>query len=95
MILIGEHITLNTVIGIIIILIGSVITFVGNQIETKKFRNESLNSFKEDDLLVKLVIMRHGQSLANKNNIFTGWNDVPLTAEGELQAHLAGKKIIR
>ncbi|MCK8607631.1 2,3-diphosphoglycerate-dependent phosphoglycerate mutase [Apilactobacillus ozensis] len=43
--------------------------------------------------MVKLVIMRHGQSLANKNNIFTGWNDVPLTAEGELQAHLAGKKL--
>ncbi|MCK8625004.1 DMT family transporter [Apilactobacillus xinyiensis] len=35
MILIGEHITLNTIIGIIIILIGSVITFAGNQIETK------------------------------------------------------------
>ncbi|MCL0319099.1 2,3-bisphosphoglycerate-dependent phosphoglycerate mutase [Apilactobacillus xinyiensis] len=43
--------------------------------------------------MVKLVIMRHGQSLANKNNIFTGWNDVPLTNTGEEQAHLAGQKL--
>lgn len=40
-----------------------------------------------------LVIMRHGESEANRDKIFTGWNDVPLTAKGIEQAHYAGKLI--
>ena len=31
----------------------------------------------------RLVLVRHGQSLWNLQNRFTGWVDVPLTAEGE------------
>ncbi|MHA8137881.1 2,3-bisphosphoglycerate-dependent phosphoglycerate mutase [Lactobacillaceae bacterium Scapto_B20] len=42
-----------------------------------------------------LTIMRHGESLANAKNIFTGWNDVPLTTNGITQAHEAGQKIAR
>ncbi|HIW70566.1 MAG TPA: histidine phosphatase family protein, partial [Candidatus Limosilactobacillus merdipullorum] len=30
--------------------------------------------------MATLVIVRHGQSRANLDNIFTGWTDVPLTA---------------
>ncbi|KGO31598.1 hypothetical protein Q757_06255 [Oenococcus alcoholitolerans] len=41
----------------------------------------------------KLVLIRHGQSTANRDNIFTGWSDAPLTKEGLNQAHQAGKKI--
>lgn len=41
--------------------------------------------------MVKLVIMRHGESEANRDNIFTGWTDVPLTETGIKQAHDAGK----
>ncbi|WP_056973941.1 2,3-bisphosphoglycerate-dependent phosphoglycerate mutase, partial [Secundilactobacillus malefermentans] len=41
--------------------------------------------------MVKLVIMRHGESEANRDNIFTGWTDVPLTQKGIEQAHAAGK----
>ncbi|KPN79939.1 2,3-bisphosphoglycerate-dependent phosphoglycerate mutase [Apilactobacillus zhangqiuensis] len=40
-----------------------------------------------------LVIMRHGQSVANEKNVFTGWSDVSLTEKGIQQAHDAGKKI--
>lgn len=40
-----------------------------------------------------LVIMRHGESQANRDNIFTGWSDVPLTNQGISQAHQAGKII--
>ncbi|UQS85030.1 2,3-bisphosphoglycerate-dependent phosphoglycerate mutase [Apilactobacillus apisilvae] len=40
-----------------------------------------------------LVLMRHGESQANRDNIFTGWNDVPLTNKGIEQAHKAGKFI--
>jgi 2,3-bisphosphoglycerate-dependent phosphoglycerate mutase len=38
----------------------------------------------------KLVLVRHGQSLWNLENRFTGWIDVPLTAQGEDEARRAG-----
>lgn len=41
--------------------------------------------------MVKLVLIRHGQSIANKENVYTGWNDAPLTKLGERQALDAGK----
>ena len=34
----------------------------------------------------KLVLLRHGQSIWNKENRFTGWADVGLTKEGEQEA---------
>jgi len=42
---------------------------------------------------VKLVIVRHGQSQWNLENRFTGWADVPLTAQGFEEAKNAGQKI--
>jgi 2,3-bisphosphoglycerate-dependent phosphoglycerate mutase len=41
----------------------------------------------------KLVLIRHGQSLWNQENRFTGWVDVPLTAQGEQEATKAGEKL--
>jgi 2,3-bisphosphoglycerate-dependent phosphoglycerate mutase len=41
----------------------------------------------------KLVLVRHGQSLWNLENRFTGWVDVPLTAVGEDEARRAGEKL--
>src|SRR5690349_3015583 len=38
-----------------------------------------------------LVMVRHGQSQWNLENRFTGWVDIPLTAEGEAEAHRAGE----
>tara|TARA_B100000029_G_scaffold493697_1_gene556513 strand:+ start:430 stop:1143 length:714 start_codon:yes stop_codon:yes gene_type:complete len=40
-----------------------------------------------------LIAIRHGQSLWNKARRFTGWADVDLTKQGELEAKLAGKLI--
>lgn len=37
-----------------------------------------------------LAIVRHGQSLWNRENRFTGWVDVPLTDVGESEARSAG-----
>ncbi len=37
-----------------------------------------------------LVILRHGQSTWNLENLFTGWHDVPLTPFGEHEAASAG-----
>lgn len=41
----------------------------------------------------KLVLVRHGQSLWNKQNLFSGWTDVDLTSQGVEDAHLMGKKL--
>ena len=42
-----------------------------------------------------LVLIRHGESQANHDNIFTGWTDSPLTPLGVKQAHRAGRKLKR
>lgn len=38
-----------------------------------------------------LVLLRHGQSTWNLENLFTGWTDVPLTDQGEAEATEAGR----
>jgi 2,3-bisphosphoglycerate-dependent phosphoglycerate mutase len=40
-----------------------------------------------------LALVRHGQSLWNLENRFTGWVDVPLTAKGEDEARRAGERL--
>ncbi|WP_353662877.1 2,3-diphosphoglycerate-dependent phosphoglycerate mutase [Hydrogenimonas sp. SS33] len=39
----------------------------------------------------KLILLRHGQSLYNKENLFTGWTDIDLSEEGRAEAAEAGK----
>jgi 2,3-bisphosphoglycerate-dependent phosphoglycerate mutase len=41
----------------------------------------------------QLVIIRHGQSQWNLENRFTGWVDVPLSAQGIEEAKAAGEKL--
>jgi len=41
--------------------------------------------------MFKLVIIRHGESVWNEKNIFTGWIDAPLSEKGIKQAKKAGK----
>ena len=43
--------------------------------------------------MIKLVLVRHGQSLWNLENRFTGWMDVDLSEKGKEEAHNAGKKL--
>jgi len=38
-----------------------------------------------------LILLRHGQSEWNDLNLFTGWTDVDLTAQGEAEARIAGE----
>jgi len=40
---------------------------------------------------VKLVLLRHGESIWNKENKFTGWTDVDLSAKGIEEAKESGK----
>jgi len=40
-----------------------------------------------------LILLRHGESMWNKKNLFTGWVDVPLSPKGIEEALNAGKSI--
>ena len=40
-----------------------------------------------------MVLLRHGQSVWNAENKFTGWTDIDLSLRGEEEAKLAGKKL--
>lgn len=42
---------------------------------------------------VNLILVRHGQSMWNLKNLFTGWVDVPLSEQGVQEALSAGKQI--
>ncbi|MGP1369346.1 MAG: 2,3-diphosphoglycerate-dependent phosphoglycerate mutase [Treponema sp.] len=41
--------------------------------------------------MIKLVLVRHGESEWNKKNLFTGWTDVDLSEKGHEEAIQAGK----
>jgi 2,3-bisphosphoglycerate-dependent phosphoglycerate mutase len=41
----------------------------------------------------RLVLLRHGQSDWNQKNLFTGWTDVDLTAQGREEARQAGRTL--
>lgn len=43
----------------------------------------------------KLVLLRHGQSIWNQDNRFTGWHDVDLTDKGREEARAAGQLMHR
>ncbi len=42
-------------------------------------------------MMMKLVLVRHGESEWNKKNLFTGWTDVDLSEKGHEEARQAGK----
>lgn len=44
--------------------------------------------------MAKLILMRHGKSLWNQLNLFTGWVDIPLSEEG-IQEALDGGLLIK
>ena len=41
--------------------------------------------------MIKLVLLRHGESSWNRENRFTGWTDVDLSETGVAEAHDAGR----
>ena len=43
--------------------------------------------------MAKLVLIRHGESVWNKKNVFTGWVDVPLSSNGVVEAINAGEQL--
>ena len=43
----------------------------------------------------KLILIRHGQSVWNVENLFTGWHDVDLSNQGRQEAAQAGRELQR
>jgi 2,3-bisphosphoglycerate-dependent phosphoglycerate mutase len=43
----------------------------------------------------KVVLLRHGESVWNKENLFTGWTDVDLSEKGRQEANEAGQVLKR
>ncbi len=43
----------------------------------------------------KLILVRHGQSTWNVDNLFTGWTDVDLSPQGLEEARAAGQELLR
>lgn len=43
--------------------------------------------------MAKLILLRHGESVWNKKNVFTGWVDVPLSPNGITEAIKAGEQL--
>jgi 2,3-bisphosphoglycerate-dependent phosphoglycerate mutase len=41
--------------------------------------------------MTKIVLLRHGESVWNKENLFTGWTDVDLSEQGRGEARRAGE----
>src|ERR1700753_2399153 len=42
----------------------------------------------------KLILVRHGQSIWNVENLFTGWYDVDLSDQGRWEAAQAGRELL-
>lgn len=47
--------------------------------------------FNKKEPVLELVVLRHGESVWNQENRFTGWEDVDLSAQGEEEARRAGR----
>jgi 2,3-bisphosphoglycerate-dependent phosphoglycerate mutase len=43
--------------------------------------------------MTRLVLLRHGESIWNRENLFTGWTDVDLSDQGKAEAEQAGKQL--
>src|SRR6185312_575990 len=43
----------------------------------------------------KLILVRHGQSIWNVENLFTGWHDVDLSDQGRKEAAQAGRELLQ
>jgi len=66
-------------------------------INTKKVPQQSHHLFTSlnSSTPYNLCFLRHGQSTWNRDNVFIGWTDTPLTEDGVLEARVAGQMLAR
>src|SRR5271165_6128226 len=51
---------------------------------------ENQPRFRSGEIMTKIVLLRHGESVWNEENLFTGWTDVDLSDRGRQEAKEAG-----
>lgn len=66
------------------------INFNISQNQFLSFNEQKDSHLEQNDKIYKLVLIRHGQSSFNQENLFTGWTDVELTQTGIEEANIAG-----
>jgi 2,3-bisphosphoglycerate-dependent phosphoglycerate mutase len=54
----------------------------------------SRNTLNKKNNMTQLVLLRHGQSIWNRDKIFTGWSDVALSPKGRQEAKQAGQMMM-
>jgi 2,3-bisphosphoglycerate-dependent phosphoglycerate mutase len=54
-------------------------------------RSPGSSGYERELKMHKVVLLRHGESVWNKENLFTGWTDVDLSQKGFEEAHEAGR----
>src|SRR5262245_7283871 len=74
---------------------GSIHQLYGLQRPEQVSRLKKTSNFaKRREVLKTLVLLRHGESIWNKENRFTGWTDVDLSAKGVEEARAAGRQML-
>src|SRR5947208_12055122 len=53
-----------------------------------------LESPESEGAMHRVVLLRHGESVWNRENRFTGWTDVGLTDQGVEEARAAGRLLL-
>src|SRR3569833_3306674 len=54
-----------------------------------------MSAAEEPCMRGKLILVRHGQSVWNVENLITGWHDVDLSDQGRKAAAQAGRKLLQ
>ena len=52
---------------------------------------EDIHNGHHTQVMPTLVLIRHGATQWNERDLFTGWDDAPLSVEGEAQARAVGR----
>jgi len=65
--------------------------------DTKKvpLKSHDLFTSLNNSTPFNVCFLRHGQSTWNRDNVFIGWTDTPLTEDGVLEARVAGQMLAR
>lgn len=97
--------TAGKIIVVVLMVIGLAVFYIKRNKKSKKEETieeaKNLLEYKdtpplpkeESDSLPTLYIFRHGQTEDNRDFIFSGWRDSPLTEEGREQALVLAKKL--
>jgi 2,3-bisphosphoglycerate-dependent phosphoglycerate mutase len=56
-------------------------------------RSSEQAGLAQDSFSYTLVLLRHGESIWNRENRFTGWTDVELTGQGRAEARQAAQRL--